>query len=110
MQATISAIRAALSEPNLCRHVPSATVFAVASSQKCSECNYVSADNRKTQAEFVCIACGYNDHADINASKNIKAAGSAVLACGGKSAMAFEISPLRASAQESPPSEARVSG
>jgi putative transposase len=79
-------------------------------SQKCSECSYVSADNRKTQAEFVCIACGYNDHADINASKNIKAAGSAVLACGGKSAMAFDISPLRASAQESPPSEARVGG
>ena len=79
-------------------------------SQKCSKCSYVSVDNRKTQAEFVCVACRYSDHADINASKNIKAAGSAVLACGGKSAMAFDISPLRASAQESPPSEARVSG
>ena len=79
-------------------------------SQKCSACHHISADNRKTQAEFACVSCGYHDHADINASKNIKAAGSAVLACGGKSVMAFDISPVRVSAQESPSSEARVSG
>jgi len=79
-------------------------------SQKCSQCHHVSAENRKTQASFACVSCGYEDHADINASKNIKAAGSAVLACGGRSAMAFDISPVRASAQESPSSEARASG
>jgi putative transposase len=79
-------------------------------SQRCSKCSHVSADNRKTQEDFVCVSCGYRDHADVNASKNIKAAGSAVLACGGRSEMAFDISPVRASAQESPSSEARVSG
>jgi len=56
------------------------------------------------------VACSYSDHADINASKNIEAAGSAVLACGLKPAMAFDMPPLMAAAQESPPSEARVSG
>jgi len=79
-------------------------------SQKCSECHHISADNRKTQAEFVCVSCGYCDHADINASKNIKAAGSAVLACGGRSAMAFNISHVGVAAQASPFSEARASG
>ena len=79
-------------------------------SQKCSECHHVSAENRKTQAVFACVKCGYCDHADVNASKNIKAAGSAVLACGGKVEIPFDISPVRASAQESPSSGARASG
>ena len=79
-------------------------------SQRCSECSHVSAENRRSQSLFCCVECGYYDHADVNAAKNIKAAGSAVLACGGKAEMPFDISPLRAKAQESPSSEARVSG
>ena len=40
-------------------------------SQTCSECDFLHADNRKTQALFVCLACGYTDNADRNAAKNI---------------------------------------
>lgn len=57
-------------------------------SQRCSSCGYVHADNRKTQAEFQCGKCGLRLHADHNAALNIlalgldNAAGHAVSACG----------------------------
>jgi len=33
-------------------------------SQTCPECGFVHKDNRKTQASFVCLACGYANNAD----------------------------------------------
>ena len=51
-------------------------------SQKCSCCGYTDKDNRKTQEVFNCLVCNHKENADINASKNILAAGHAVLACG----------------------------
>lgn len=51
-------------------------------SQRCSCCGYVSRDNRTTQAKFACVECGHSENADINAARNILAAGHAVLACG----------------------------
>lgn len=51
-------------------------------SQKCSGCGHIHADNRKNQASFRCVKCGLSMNADLNASLNIKAAGLAVLACG----------------------------
>ena len=51
-------------------------------SQKCPVCHFISADNRKSQAVFRCIDCGYTANADTVAAMNIKAAGHAVLACG----------------------------
>jgi putative transposase len=51
-------------------------------SQRCSTCGDTDRSNRKSQLSFVCKVCGYCDHADINAAKNILAAGRAVLACG----------------------------
>ena len=51
-------------------------------SKKCSKCEFVHKDNRKTQEKFECISCGYTENADLNAAKNILAAGHAVLACG----------------------------
>jgi putative transposase len=51
-------------------------------SQRCSACGQVDADSRESQARFVCTACGYADHADVNAARNI-AAGHAVTARGG---------------------------
>ena len=51
-------------------------------SQRCSCCGHVSRDNRQTQAKFECVACGHSENADINAARNILAAGHAVLACG----------------------------
>lgn len=40
-------------------------------SQTCSECGVVDAENRKTQASFVCVSCGHSENADTNAAKNI---------------------------------------
>ncbi len=57
-------------------------VTAAFTSQRCSACGLVDAKSRKSQARFVCTACGYACHADVNAAKNI-AAGHAVTARGG---------------------------
>jgi putative transposase len=51
-------------------------------SQRCSCCGTVSKDNRISQAKFACVSCGYEANADLNAAKNILAAGYAVLARG----------------------------
>ena len=51
-------------------------------SQTCCECGHVSADNRRSQARFACLACGHLDNADVNAARNILAAGHAAIACG----------------------------
>lgn len=50
-------------------------------SQACSNCGHISKENRKTQALFMCKACGYTANADYNASVNIRnAAGTTVKA------------------------------
>lgn len=51
-------------------------------SQTCPSCNHVSRDNRKTQANFCCVSCGYHGNADVIAAINILARGQRVLACG----------------------------
>ena len=65
-------------------------VPAMFTSQTCPCCETRSADNRKTQANFTCVECGYTANADDVASLNILTAGRAVLrgeasknACGG---------------------------
>jgi transposase len=50
-------------------------------SQRCSCCGHTAKENRKSQAGFVCLACGYEDHADVNAAKNILTVGQTGLAC-----------------------------
>ena len=50
-------------------------------SRSCPECGYVSKDNRKTQAKFACVRCGFSAPADFVAACNIKEAGLALLAC-----------------------------
>ncbi len=51
-------------------------------SRTCPCCGHVAAENRKTQAVFRCVRCGHAADADVNAAKNILAAGHAVIACG----------------------------
>jgi putative transposase len=51
-------------------------------SQRCSACGHVDAESRESQARFVCTACSFACHADVNAARNI-AAGYAVTARGG---------------------------
>jgi IS605 OrfB family transposase len=41
------------------------------SSQMCSVCDHVSKSNRKSQSAFLCQSCGYADHADTNAARNL---------------------------------------
>ncbi len=55
------------------------------SSQRCSACGQVDARSRESQPRFVCTACGFAGHADVNAAVNI-AAGHAVTARGGDGA------------------------
>ncbi|WP_433526215.1 RNA-guided endonuclease InsQ/TnpB family protein [Nocardia pseudovaccinii] len=42
-------------------------------SQQCSGCGHVSKKNRPNQASFVCTSCGFAEHADVNAARNIAA-------------------------------------
>ncbi len=50
-------------------------------SRTCPECGNISADNRKTQAVFRCVACGFSGHADLVAANNILRAGLARISC-----------------------------
>lgn len=50
-------------------------------SQTCPACGHVSADNRRTQAQFRCVACGIEEHADVVGAINILRAGHARCAC-----------------------------
>ena len=53
-------------------------------SRKCPKCNYISAENRKTQATFCCQqdGCNYTANADYVGSLNIREAGLALLGLG----------------------------
>jgi len=51
-------------------------------SQTCPACGHVSKDNRQTQAKFLCVDCGYENHADVVGAINVLARGHRVLACG----------------------------
>ena len=51
-------------------------------SRTCPCCGHMSADNRKTQARFACVECGFEDNADLVGAINVLARGHRVLACG----------------------------
>jgi putative transposase len=44
-------------------------------SQTCHACKHIARESRESQAVFRCIACGHQDHADVNAAKNIRERG-----------------------------------
>ena len=46
-------------------------VPAAYTSQTCPVCGHVSAANRESQPDFVCVACGHTANADTNAAINI---------------------------------------
>lgn len=50
-------------------------------SQKCPRCHKTDSRNRRTQSEFVCQNCSYENNADVVGAMNILAAGLAVMAC-----------------------------
>ncbi len=50
-------------------------------SRTCMRCGHVAADNRRTQARFECVACGFAENADLVGAMNILRAGYARFAC-----------------------------
>ena len=44
-------------------------------SRTCSRCDFVDKRNRRSQAEFFCLRCGYEVHADTNAARNLATRG-----------------------------------
>jgi transposase len=39
------------------------------SSRECSQCGHTEKANRKSQAKFSCLACGFTANADLNAAR-----------------------------------------
>ncbi|WP_295588005.1 transposase [uncultured Lamprocystis sp.] len=68
-------------------------------SRTCPCCGHLAKENRQTQARFACVACGFEENADLVGAINVLRAGHARLACG-------ETSLIGASAQE--PAEATI--
>lgn len=50
-------------------------------SRTCPACSHVSAGNRLTQAQFLCVECGFAENADLVGAINVLRAGYARLAC-----------------------------
>ena len=50
-------------------------------SRTCPCCEHVSGDNRKSQAVFACVECGFTENADLVGAINVLRAGHARLAC-----------------------------
>jgi putative transposase len=54
-------------------------------SQRCSACGHVEKGNRRSQSDFLCLSCGHETNADLNAAINILEAASStdsLNACG----------------------------
>jgi len=73
----------ALALSSAARYAGTAVVMVPAAytSQRCSQCGHVDPKSRESQAVFRCTNCKHLGHADVNAAKNILAAGLAVIAC-----------------------------
>jgi putative transposase len=56
-------------------------VPAIHTSRTCPECGCTGQGNRKTQARFCCVECGYEANADLVAAINVGRAGLARIAC-----------------------------
>jgi IS605 OrfB family transposase len=53
--------------------IPVITVDPRNTSRTCSACGHCAKENRPSQAKFLCLECGLEMNADLNASRNIKA-------------------------------------
>ena len=51
-------------------------------SRTCPACGHISKENRRSQAQFACVACGYENHADVVGAINVLERGHRLLACG----------------------------
>ena len=48
----------------------------------CPCCGHVSKNNRQTQSKFLCVDCGYENHADVVGAINVLERGYRLFACG----------------------------
>ncbi len=75
-------------------------------SQTCPHCGHISPDNRRTQAQFLCVQCGYQNHADVVGAMNILECGLRLLACGEDVRRTKVARPKRAASAKQEPTEA----
>ena len=75
-------------------------------SRTCPCCGHVAPENRRTQAEFVCVQCGYQNHADVVGAMNILERGLRLLACGEDVSRVKVARPKRAASAKQEPTEA----
>ena len=59
--------------------------------QTCPTCRYISKENRRTQAQFVCVICHYENHADFVGAVNILARGVSLLQGEGQDTIAAAV-------------------
>lgn len=59
--------------------IPVIEVDPAYTSQTCSECGHCAKSNRKSQANFLCVECGFSANSDTNAARNISTLGRAVV-------------------------------
>ncbi|TDC73574.1 transposase [Actinomadura sp. 7K507] len=57
-------------------------VPAAYTSLRCSTCGWIEKNSRKSQAEFLCVSCGFSCNADTNAAINIAASTTTKVAAG----------------------------
>src|SRR5450631_4609578 len=77
-------------------------------SRLCPLCDHVAAENRRTQATFKCVACGYENHADVVGAMNILARGYRVIACGEEGAGSGQKTGTKPSSVKQEPTEATM--
>ena len=53
-------------------------------SQQCPVCGHTHADNRRTQAAFRCVECGFEENADVVGAINVLRRGEAILSSQGQ--------------------------
>jgi len=51
--------------------VPLAIVDPRNTSRECLLCHHIAKENRRSQSEFCCVACGFEEHADVVGAKNV---------------------------------------
>ena len=74
-------------------------------SRTCPCCGHISADNRRTQAQFLCVECGFEENADVVGAINVLERGHRLLACiAGRMARGEQVQSGRSGKQE--PTEA----
>jgi IS605 OrfB family transposase len=55
--------------------IPGCFVDPRNTSRACSKCGFVDKRNRRSQAEFLCLRCGFTANADLNAARNLATRG-----------------------------------